>query len=95
MRGLSFGGKRELARQAAAREGSQGALRLANPGERRSAQRPKLWALRLHWLRPWPRRPLGDASICFTSTELQKAVMLAKPLGLALFKPSRKLSVGW
>ena len=94
-KGLSFDGKRELALQATAHGGNQGALKLASLEEGRSAPRPKLCALRLHWLRSWLHRPLGDISASFTSTELRKADMLTKPLGPALLRANRKLSMGW
>ena len=93
--GLSFSGARSLAFQAAAHEGSQGGLKLASLGEGRNAPRSKLCALRLHWLRPWLHRPLGGTNASFASAELQEAGMLAKPLGPALLRANRKLSMGW
>ena len=94
-KGLGFKGKRSLTFQATAHEGNQGALKLANLEGGRNAPRSKFYALRLRWLRPWLRRPLGGASASFTSTELQKADMLAKSLGPALFRANRMLSMGW
>ena len=93
--GLSATGGRSITSQAAIHEGSQGALKLASLEEGRNTPRSKFYALRLHWLRPWLHRPLGDININFISTELQKAGMLTKSLGPALLRASRKLSMGW
>ena len=94
-KGLAFSGNRSITFQAPAHEDSQGALKLANLEEGRNTPRSKFYALRLHWLRPWLHRPLGGINISFTSTELQKAGMLAKSLGPALFRANRKLAMGW
>ena len=78
-----------------AREGSQGALKLANLEEGRSTPRSKFYALRLHWFRSWLHRPSKDISIDFIGASRQKAGMLAKALPPARSEPSRKLSMGW
>ena len=93
--GLAAFGERALSFQSTARGGSQGALKLASLEEGRSTPRPKLYALRLHWLGPWLHRPSKDISIGFIGTSKQKAGMLAKALPPLHFESNRKLSMGW
>ena len=79
--------------KATAHEDSQGALSLATFLVGSGTPRPKLYALKLHWLRSWLEPKAAEIKYC--KPEEQKEDFLTKAMSAPAFKVNRKLSMGW